>query len=678
MMVTARCFFGRKSQGKAGYSGHGAADQTHSKDRSLKKSVLRGFPVGATIGLLMVGTASVVTAQAIDPRMPAGSPLDGNASQTSGGTSSSSSGESFQDPGTPLPTQIFQPRSIGDSGNSLLSTQQLRTLQQNATPNGNLVRRAAKPGEFEQYIERVLGRRLPRYGESLILPALRDFATPATATVPADYIIQPGDTIAISLAGSMDGSVERAVDTNGRIYLEGVGAIKVAGVRHADLQDTISRAIGRQYRGYTVSVNVRQLRGIRVYVTGLANNPGAFSVSSLSTLANAVFQAGGPASGGSWRSVKLYRNGAEVADFDLYRLMRGGSRIGDVLLQNEDVLFIPPAGEQVAVIGSVQEEAIYEAKPGESVADMLVAAGGPNTLADRSRLILYRTGDPDMVGPRQIPASQAVSELVRGADIVQVLSTGSLAMPVARQSVLVRVEGEVNRPGIYYVAPNTPTSEILAQAGGLTASAYPFGTKFTRQSVKMQQQESYREAIRQLELSLAAAPLSADSSLSSVDRESQLASARAVLERLRSAEPDGRVVLSLAPDAHSLPGEIRLENNDALYVPPEATTIGVFGAVYRPASFLLAGQPRMRVRDYVERAGGTLRAADRNNTFLVRANGEVVSRKRGALSARVLPGDIVFVPVKTQGNSFWAKFKDITQTLFQLGLSAATVVAVTK
>ncbi len=139
------------------------------------------------------------------------------------------------------------------------------------------------------------------------------------------------------------------------------------------------------------------------------------------------------------------------------------------------------------------------------------------------------------------------------------------------------------------------------------------------------------------------------------------------------------MVLQVSPTAVSLPQNILLENNDAIYIPPRPTTVGIFGAVYRPSSFLVTGSNKpLRVKDYIEKAGGALRSADRKNTFVVRANGEVLSRKRGALNARVLPGDVVFVPVKTQGNSFWAKFKDITQTLFQMGLAAATVVAVTK
>lgn len=657
----------------------------HSKEFRVNGLMVRSQLCAAAIALaLTAGTGSAALAQNVnDSRIPSGSPLDPNSTSNSGNSSNNSqnSEPTLIEQNPYVGQQILEPTSITDETSSLLTLQQLMNARQGLTTgasNSLLKKTAPKPGEFETYVKRLLGRKIPRYGEDLVLPSLRDFATPATATIPPDYIVQPGDRIVISLAGSIEGSVEREVDTNGRIFLQGVGPVKVAGVRHADLHEVVSRAVGRQYRGYTVSVNIRQLRGIRVYVTGLANNPGAFTVNSLSTLANAVFQAGGPSAGGSWRTIKLYRNGHEIADFDLYQLMRGGDRVNDVLLQNEDVLFIPPAGEQVAIIGSVQEEAIYEAKPGETLADMLAAAGGPNTLADRSRVILYRTGDPDMIGPQQIALDRASAEPVRGADILQMLSTGSLAMPIDRQSVLVRVEGEVGRPGIYYVSPNTSSSAILEMAGGLTPSAYPYGVKFTRQSVKIQQQESFREAVRQLELSLAAAPLSADTSVSEAERNNQLASARAVLARLREAEPDGRVVLPVLPGSTTLPGQILLENNDTIYVPPQATTVGVFGAVYRPASFLVTSGKRLRVRDYVEMAGGTLRSADRGGTFLVRANGEVVSKKRGALGEQVLPGDVVFVPVKSQGSSVWAKFKDITQTLFQLGLSAATIVAVSK
>ena len=635
-----------------------------------RKVILAGYCMTACLFAVAPVSAQVLS----DPRsIPQGSPVD--PSLATSPTQVSQAPPQTVDPISGAP---IRPDTIVDTDRQLLQSDQLLDARREAQGRETAVKAPPKPSEFERYVERVLGRKLPRFGANLLLPAQRDFATPATATVPPDYILNVGDVVSIAMTGSIEGSVEREIDTNGRINLPRVGAIQLAGIRYGDLQDRVSAAIGRQYRGYTVNVGISRLRGIRVYVTGFANNPGAFTVSSLSTMANAVFQAGGPNSGGSFRSVKLYRRGAEVADFDLYQLVRGGNRVDDAVLQNEDVLFIPPAGPQVAVIGSVNEEAIYETKPGESLETVLAMAGGPNDLGDASRSILYRTADMSRPGPQEIRRDAMASTSAAGGDILQFLSRGSLVQPIDRQSVLVRIEGEVNRPGNYYVAPNTPISQVMDLAGGLTPRAFAFGTKLTRQSVRAQQKESFEEAIEQFELTLAAAPITADRSLDASVRQAQLNGAKAVLERLRKAEPDGRVVMDITPSANSLPGTILLENNDQIVIPVRSSTVGVFGAVYRPASFLIdqPGQKPLRVKDYVERAGGAIRAADRGGIFVVRANGSVLSRQRGALNAYVYPGDVVFVPVKTQASDFWARLRDISTILFQVGLSAATINAI--
>jgi polysaccharide export outer membrane protein len=534
------------------------------------------------------------------------------------------------------------------------------------------------PNEFERFVERTAGRKLPRFGSDLLLPSNRDYATPATATVPPSYILNVGDKIQIGMTGSIEGSVQREIDTNGRIFLPKVGSIRLAGTRYGDLKETISRAIGLKYRNFTVNVGIDDLRGVRVYVTGFANNPGAYTVNSLSTMVNAVLAAGGPAAGGSFRSVKLYRNNELVSDFDLYQMLLRGDRSGDATLQNEDVLFIPPVGQQIAVTGSVNNEAIFEIKPGETLDQVLGYAGGTNSLADQSRLLLYRLANYDTIGAKQIDRAQAASTAAADGDIVQILSSGSLQRSVLRQSVVVRIEGEVNAPGNYYVPANTPLSEVLARAGGLTSRAYVYGTRYERVSEQRAQGEAFDQAIQQLEISLEASPLTADSAINTGDLAAQRASGRAVLERLRAIKPDGRLVLDITPETVALPGEFLLENNDRIVVPPRPITVGVFGAVYRPASFVLSDARGNRVEDYVERAGGALRAADRKEIFVVRANGDVVSRRRGAMKAQVLPGDVVFVPIKTQASSVWSKIRDISTIAFQFGIAAATVVALTR
>jgi protein involved in polysaccharide export with SLBB domain len=106
--------------------------------------------------------------------------------------------------------------------------------------------------------------------------------------------------------------------------------------------------------------------------------------------------------------------------------------------------------------------------------------------------------------------------------------------------------------------------------------------------------------------------------------------------------------------------------------------VGVFGAVHRPASFLIDPAKPQRVRTYLEQAGGPLRVADKGEVFVVRANGAVLSRRNGALKAAVLPGDVIFVPVKTESVSLLAKIREISTVIFQLGLGAAAFVAVGK
>ena len=592
--------------------------------------------------------------------VPSGNPVDTSGASTS--SDNQSNGSSNSNAAVYEPVRIDEKnQSDSDASKSPLVDIDKRQIKK------------AQPGEYQEWVADVTGLKLERFGSDLLLPSDRDFATPATSTIPPDYALNVGDVVSISLTGSVEGSAEFTIDRDGKIFLPNIGTVSLIGVRYRDLKDRISAAVGRQYRGYDVSVSISSLRGVRVYVTGFAVNPGAYTVSSLSTLVNAVLKAGGPGSGGSFRSAKLYRNGKEVADFDLYQLLRDGNRATDPILQNEDVIFIPPTGNQVAVIGSVNEAAIYEAKPGETVEDLVRYAGGATALADQSRTILYRLSDQDTVGSKQIDRIESANEAIEAGDILQILPIGSLARPLERQRVMVRLEGEVNRPGNYYVAPGTPLGAVIEMAGGLTARAYPFGAEFRRESVRAQQVQGFREAIEQMELVLAAAPLNSDRTLGAAERESQINFAKAFIEKLKKNEPDGRMVLGITPEMRDLPSNISLENNDKILIPARIDSVGVFGAIYRPATFLMNDAERLKVKDYVELAGGPMRGADKGNIFVVRANGSVLSRSRGAMGSLTLPGDTIIVPIKTQNVSILSKLLDVSQVIFQFGLTAAAI-----
>lgn len=569
-------------------------------------------------------------------------------------------------------TPLMQSMTIGDPNSPLVivqGTEQPRPLD---SPEADL--QEYQPGEFEAYVQQVTGRQMPRFGTNLLLPEDRDFSLAMNAAIPPDYRIQIGDVIAISLAGPVDGSVEREVDRNGQIFLPSVGNVRVAGVRQGDLRDHIAGAIGTQYRNFRVGVRVAELNGIRVFVTGFAANPGSFTLSNLSTVSNAILHAGGPTAGGSFRSVKLIRDGREVGEFDLYELLLSGSRANDPVLEADDVLFIPPVGEQVAVVGSVNQEAIYELKGGESFADILALAGGRTSLGERDRAIVYRASFGELTGPLEVAGPLLAATPVLAADIVQVLPQGSLRQPRSRQSIVVTIEGEVAQPGNYVLPASASLADVLALAGGLTDQAFPYGTVLERLSLREQQRKSFDEAIDQFELALATAPLEVDTSTDFASQQARLNNAQATLDELRKTEPDGRLVLALQPSSPTPPLALRLENGDRIRIPAMPSSVGVYGAVYRPASFELATGDK--IEDYLDRSGGVIRGGDRRRIFVVRANGEVLPRNRGALSADAVPGDVVFVPVKTNTSSLLDRISQFAAIVFQLGLSAATVAAI--
>ncbi len=545
------------------------------------------------------------------------------------------------------------------------------------------------PGEFEQYVQRLANAPpfspIRRFGSDLMTGAQSPFeAQDFNPQVPQDYLVQPGDEVIVSLWGSVDADLRLLVDRTGRISLPRVGTIVVSGIRQADLADVIGRRVGQVFKNFQISVSVGQLRGIRVYVAGFVARPGSITVSSLSTLVNALMRSGGPSAAGSFRQIQLRRGREVVTTFDLYDLLLKGDRSADRPLTADDVIYVGPVGPQVALIGSVNQPAIFELKQGETAEDLLRMAGGFSAVADTTRLAIERLDDRATVRITQIELPKGIASPLRNGDVLRAFNSTAVAQPVQRQNKRVRVEGEVVRPGEFVLPPESTVADALAAAGGLTPGAYIFGTEFSRESVRMTQQDNYDRALRDLETEFARSTATqrtttADEAAASTART---AGTTRLVERLRAIRPTGRVVLQLRPESTDLP-ELALEDGDRLYVPPRPTTVGVFGSVFNAGSYLYSGN--RNIDDYMNLAGGPTRGADQSSVFVIRANGSVVSAsqggwfsKRDLAAVRAEPGDTVFVPEEINKTTFVQGAKDWTQILYQFGLGVAGIVAATR
>ena len=530
-------------------------------------------------------------------------------------------------------------------------------------------------GEFEKFVTSTLGRPLARFGESLILKGTSGFSPPSNASVPPDYRLNAGDELLIKVTGSVEATLSLVVDSEGKIFIPRLGSISVAGIRYGDLADSITRHFAEQFKSARLSVVISHLHGLTVYVTGYAVSPGAFTLSSLSTMVDAVLAAGGPSAGGSFRSVQLWRDGRQVADLDLYDLLLRGDKSHDVILENQDVLRVAPADPEVAVTGSVNTEAIFEAKPGETLGDMVRFAGGLNSLGDPSRVLVASLADLDRAGSQQLSFDRARTFPARAGDIIRILSLADVARPLERQAVLATIEGEVDRPGRYYLKPGATLGDLLNSAGGLTSGAYVYGTALGRDSVRRQQQASFDQAIDDLQLTAITAPLQTIGGTAAETGIAQLRGqvALAVIDRLKNRKPDGRLVLNVPFGSNNLPATLPLENLDHVYIPPLPKTVGVFGAVYQPGSFLYTQGATLG--DYVKLAGGARKhMADRGEIFVVRASGAVMSSQEVHDFVRqpAYPGDVLFIPVRTGANGF-QRFLAAMQIAGDFGVSILTL-----
>src|SRR6202043_157640 len=191
-----------------------------------------------------------------------------------------------------------------------------------------------------------------------------------------DYVVGPGDGLAIDLWGGISQRLIRTVDRSGQISLPEMGPVLVSGKTLAVLQQDLQRDLRTQYRDVSAGVSLSRLRTIRIYEVGDVASPGAYDISSLSTPLNALFVAGGPTQRGSMRILKHYRGTQLVQTVDVYDLLLHGVKADLARLENGDTVQVPPIGPQVTVEGMVRRPAIYELLEEQNLASVLELAGG--------------------------------------------------------------------------------------------------------------------------------------------------------------------------------------------------------------------------------------------------------------------------------------------------------------
>jgi len=310
----------------------------------------------------------------------------------------------------------------------------------------------------------VISRDLTQFGYTLFQEPSSTFAPVTDVPVGPDYVVGPGDNLVLYMWGLVDNNFSLPVDRKGEVFIPKVGVLPVGGLAFSDAEQMVQRRLAAYYSGFQIRLAMGELRTINILVVGEVARPGAYTLSALATMSNALYVAGGPTKLGSLRNVKLQRDGQTAGTLDVYEFLLRGDKGRDRRLSSGDTIFVPPIGPVAGIAGAVKRPAIYEMNGPVAVSDLIAMAGGATPLAYLKRLQLERVEE----NARKVVLDLDLSAFYsRGDRLYNIpLQDGDLVkvLPIdSRVYNTVTLDGFVKHPGEYEHRPGLRVSEVARQ-----------------------------------------------------------------------------------------------------------------------------------------------------------------------------------------------------------------------
>nr|WP_283102757.1 SLBB domain-containing protein [Shewanella abyssi] len=358
---------------------------------------------------------------------------------------------------------LVNPRAQYDENGQLIQTDQF----------GNPVDQLGNPlkdknAEQLTFEEDAAKTELKRFGYDLFAGEPTTFAPVSDVPVPSEYLVGPGDNIKVQLYGKENKEYDLVINREGVIQFPELGPITVIGLTFAELRESLSQRIEKQMIGIQSNITMGELRSIRIFVAGDAYKPGSYTVSSLSTITQALFVSGGVNEIGSLRDIQVKRAGKLVGSMDLYDLLLRGDASGDIRLRSGDVVFIPSVGGLVSVTGEVRRPAIYELKQHETMAQVIEMAAGikPGAYPKRSSVERFNKNSLRTIVNVDLTSTAGKATKALSGDVIRVKSAAS------QYEDALTLIGAVVRPGKYQWYKGQKLSDLVPSIwGDLTVSA---------------------------------------------------------------------------------------------------------------------------------------------------------------------------------------------------------------
>lgn len=389
---------------------------------------------------------------------------------------------------------------------------------------------------------------------------------------PVNYRLSAGDEVLIHVWGDSELNLKLTISPDGTIIIPDIGPVALSGLTIEAAEQRIRQELGRimatidgREPNTFVSVSLGQIRSIKVNIVGEAVVPGTYTLTSLATLFNALYAAGGVNNIGSLRSIKVYRNSKEIANLDVYNYLLHGEYNTNIRLEDNDMIIIGPYEQLVVAKGKIKRNRIFELKKGETLSQLLDMAGGfTGDAYTKDVTVKRKSGTRYQIAT--VTEEQFPTFTFHDGDSLLVDSV----IPFYENRIT--ISGAIWRPGEYELSPSVHTvKQLIQQAAGLK------GDEFI---------------------------------------------GRAQITRLNPDFTHSVIAINIQDILNGTSPDIELQNEDQLYIPSlfdlrEPYTIKVGGAVNQ-ADTVLPYRKNMTIEDAIVLAGGLQEAAATVNVEVAR------------------------------------------------------------
>lgn len=289
---------------------------------------------------------------------------------------------------------------------------------------------------------------------------------------PKNYILGPGDELIVDIWGAAENTYQLTISPEGSIRIPKLGPLYLSGLSIDEASNQLITKLSTIYSGLEGSnkntyaqVSLGKLRSIQVNIIGNVYVPGTYTLTSFATVLNALYYSGGPTEKGTFRKIKIIRNGTIFAEVDLYDFIVEGDLTSNITLQDQDIIKVDPYENRITIIGETKRTGFFESIENETFESILNFAGGFNEFAFKKRITVERNTDTEK-SIVNINYPEEKNTILKNGDI---LTFGKI---LSRYDNRIIIEGAVFRPGFYELSKNLTLSALIKNAEGIMGDAF--------------------------------------------------------------------------------------------------------------------------------------------------------------------------------------------------------------